>query len=193
MDARDDGGSQQAIAWGFPAWASGCSQFLVKRGMAPRPRQVCHRHPAERDCLAPDAQLLFRWGGARGPIAPEGSWQSAGCRYCQLPHGRAAVETSKASHVRNKPGVGNSATLTSAQDKSVRIFAMRQLEIEPIQLDYRTTDARSIGAAERDLQHPSPKLASHRRSAAIAVTVWPFSLPVTEGGHPVLCEKRRLA
>jgi hypothetical protein len=41
--------------------------------------------------------------------------------------------TPKASHVRNKPG--NSATLASAQDKSVRIFAMRQLEIELIQLD----------------------------------------------------------
>jgi hypothetical protein len=28
-------GSQQAIAWGFTEWASGCSNFHVERGMAP--------------------------------------------------------------------------------------------------------------------------------------------------------------
>jgi hypothetical protein len=49
-------------------------------------------------------------GVARGSVAAEGSWRPAGCRYCRLPHRRAAVATPKASHARHEPGVGNSAT-----------------------------------------------------------------------------------
>jgi hypothetical protein len=48
-----------------------------------------------------------------------------------------------------------------------------------------TIDKRSIKAAEREHSNPSPKLVSHRGSAAIAMTAWLFNLPVTEGLHAV--------
>jgi hypothetical protein len=56
--------------------------------------------PLERSHLSLDAQLLFWRSNARGSLTAEGSWRSASFRYCWLHHGRAAVVTPKALHIR---------------------------------------------------------------------------------------------
>jgi hypothetical protein len=53
------------------------------------------------EVIFPLMRNCYFWrSNARGSLAAEGSWRSASFRYCWLHHGRAAVVTPKALHIR---------------------------------------------------------------------------------------------